>query len=143
MADDPAPDGLPSGILAYADLTASDVDEVLEGQCAPANMRGIRDMLNFAPDTPRFCFAARGDLMQDQAWRAGYARLRAHGLSFDLQLWWQQMADAARLAADFGIDRCMWRPPCLVPCVVFRSILTRIYSRRKRFDSYADFLYPM
>ena len=102
VADDPASGGLPSGIVAYADLAAPDVDEVLERHCAHANMRGIRDMLNFEPDTPRFCFATRGDLMQDPGWRAGYARLRAHGLSFDLQLWWQQMADATRLAADFG-----------------------------------------
>ena len=101
VADDPASGGLPSGIVAYADLASPEVDGVLERHCSHANMRGIRDMLNFEPDTPRFCFAARGDLMQDPGWRAGYARLRAHGLSFDLQLWWQQMADAARLAADF------------------------------------------
>ena len=96
VADDPASGGLPSGIVAYADLAAADVDDVLGRHCAQANMRGIRDMLNYEPDTLRFCFATRGDLMQDPAWRAGYARLRAHGLSFDLQLWWQQMADAAR-----------------------------------------------
>ena len=34
VADDPASGGLPSGIVAYADLAASDVDEVLEGHCA-------------------------------------------------------------------------------------------------------------
>jgi predicted TIM-barrel fold metal-dependent hydrolase len=102
VADDPASGGLPSGIVAYADLASPNVDDVLARHCAHANMRGIRDMLNFEPDTPRFCFAARGDLMQDAGWRAGYGRLRAHGLSFDLQLWWQQMADATRLAADFG-----------------------------------------
>ena len=101
VADDPASGGRPNGIVAYADLAAADVDEVLARHCAHANMRGIRYMLNYDAQQPKLSFAPRGDLLQDAAWRAGYARLRAHGLSFDLQLWWQQMADAARLAADF------------------------------------------
>ena len=102
VADDPASRGLPNGIVAYADLAAADADEVLARHCAHANMRGIRYMLNYDAHAPRFCFAPRGDLMEDAAWRAGYARLRAHDLTFDMQLWWPQMIDAARLAADFS-----------------------------------------
>lgn len=101
VADDPASRGMPNGIVAFADLAAADVDDVLARHCAHANMRGIRQMLNHDPDEPRFCFAQRGDLMEDAAWRAGYARLGAHGLSFDMQLWWPQMRAAARLVGDF------------------------------------------
>ena len=102
LADAPGSGGFPHAIVAYADLAAPDVDEVLSRHCAHANMRGIRYMLNHDPDEERLCFAPRGDLMTDAAWRAGYARLRAHDLTFDMQLWWPQMADAARLVADFA-----------------------------------------
>ena len=39
--------------------------------------------------------------MDDPAFRAGYARLAAHGLSFDLQTPWWHLDAAAELARDF------------------------------------------
>ena len=101
IADRPDSRGFPHGIVARADLAASDVEDVLARHCEYANVRGIRQMLNHDPDDPRFCFVTDGGLMDDAAWRAGYASLERFGLSFDLQLWWQQMEQAARLLADF------------------------------------------
>ena len=39
--------------------------------------------------------------MRDAGWRRGFALLEKYGLSFDLQLYDHQMADAAELAAAF------------------------------------------
>jgi predicted TIM-barrel fold metal-dependent hydrolase len=101
IADHPASRGFPHGIVAHADLAASDVETVLARHCEHANMRGVRYILNFDPDDPRHCVAPSGDMMDDSAWRGGYALLEKYGLSFDLQLLWPQMADALRLLTDF------------------------------------------
>ncbi len=100
LADDPASRGIPHAIVAFADLAAADVEETLARHRAHANMRGIRYMLNHGPE-PKLCFAPRGDLMGDSAWRAGLALLPRYGLSFDLQIWPWQMVEAAALARDF------------------------------------------
>ena len=101
IADHPDSRGFPHGIVAHADLGASDIEDLLARHCEHANVRGIRYMLNFEPGEPRFCFARSGDLMDDAAWRAGYGLLEKFGLSFDLSVWWPQMEQAARLIADF------------------------------------------
>ena len=101
IADGPDSGGFPHGIVAHADFAAPDVEGVLARHCEHANMRGIRYILNFDAGDPRHCVAPRGDMMDDSAWRAGYAALHKFGLSFDLQLLWPQMADALRLLADF------------------------------------------
>ena len=101
IADHPSSGGFPHGIVAHADLAAPEVEAVLARHCEHANMRGIRYILNFDAHDPPHCVAPRGDLMDDAAWRAGYALLEKYGLSFDLQLLWPQMADALRLLAEF------------------------------------------
>jgi predicted TIM-barrel fold metal-dependent hydrolase len=71
----------------------------LEAHCASANVRGIR-MLTRRPGELRTSDPG-GSLMGEPAWRRGFARLGALGLSFDLQAPLPFMAEAARLAADF------------------------------------------
>lgn len=99
LADAPGSGGFPHGIVAFADLGAGDLEAVLARHRAHANLRGIRQMLNHGPE-PRLCFTDRGDLMDDPRWRAGFALLERHDLSFDLQIWPWQMERAARLAED-------------------------------------------
>lgn len=88
--------GLPQGIVAHADLSGPDVDAVLAAHAAHRNVRGIRQILNVHAD-PRFDYVGR-HYLREPAWQAGYARLRAHGLSFDLQVYPSQMAEAAAVA---------------------------------------------
>lgn len=92
--------GFPHGIVASAHLHEEDVAEVLERHCEFANIRGIRQML-LAHSEALFDLAARADLLTDPQWRAGFALLGRHGLSFDLQVYPHQMADSADLAASF------------------------------------------
>ena len=91
--------GFPHAIVAHADLAADDVAATLEAQRGFANVRGIR-MLTRRPGELRTDDPG-GSLMGDPAWRRGFARLGALGLSFDLQASPPFMAEAAVLAADF------------------------------------------
>ena len=61
-------------------------------------MRGIRYLLNHEDGRPLYSATSRGDWLRDDRWRAGYALLSKYGLSFDLQIFWPQMAHAAALA---------------------------------------------
>ncbi len=90
----------PHGIVGYADLAAPDVGALLDRQMACVNLRGIRQQLHWH-EKPLYRFAARPDLMNDSAWRAGLRQLEQRGLLFELQVFSGQMADAAKLARDF------------------------------------------
>jgi predicted TIM-barrel fold metal-dependent hydrolase len=92
--------GHPHGIVAHADLDAPDVESVLEGHTRYKNIRGIRHAINWHPD-PAKTYVNRPDLIRTKAWRHGFLLLRRFGLSFDLQLYPAQMADAAALARAY------------------------------------------
>ena len=92
--------GRPTAIVAFADLAAPGVEGVLEAHAAAPALRGIRQILNWHAD-PALRVAARPDLMEDAAWRRGFALLRRYGLSFDLQIYWPQMDMALALARAY------------------------------------------
>jgi predicted TIM-barrel fold metal-dependent hydrolase len=89
--------GVIGGIVAGANLDDPGVEPLLEAHAARANVRGIRQIVNWHAD-PAKTYGPR-DLLLDPQWRAGYALLAKYGLSFDLQLYPSQMATAAELAA--------------------------------------------
>lgn len=92
--------GYPHGIVARATLDAPDVEQVLQGHARYRNVRGIRHAINWHPD-PAKTYVNRPDLVRTEAWRHGFGLLRQFGLSFDLQLYPAQMADAADLARAY------------------------------------------
>jgi predicted TIM-barrel fold metal-dependent hydrolase len=92
--------GFPHGIVGFADLAASDVEETLDRLCRFPNLRGIRQQLHWHPRT-LYRFADRPDLMNDPAWRRGLAAVGHRGLLFELQVFASQMPDSVRLAHDF------------------------------------------
>jgi predicted TIM-barrel fold metal-dependent hydrolase len=96
VADDPASGGMPNGIVAYCNLADTNTAAVLEANAEFVNLRGIRHLLNTSPD-PRLAFTPI-DWLNDPTWIAGYGLLDRWGLSFDLQVYSHQMADAARVA---------------------------------------------
>jgi predicted TIM-barrel fold metal-dependent hydrolase len=89
--------GVVGGIVAGANLDDPEVEPLLEAHAARANVRGIRQIVNWHAD-PAKTYGPR-DLLLDPQWRAGYALLAKYGLSFDLQLYPSQMATAAALAS--------------------------------------------
>jgi len=98
LVDAPGSRGMPQGIVAYADLAAPGVDALLAAHAAHPNVRGIRQILNVHPD-PFYDYVGR-HFMREPAWREGFKQLRRHGLSFDLQIYPAQMAEAAALAQE-------------------------------------------
>jgi len=88
--------GRPDAIVAYAPLNDPDVETVLEAHAVHANLRGIRQILNWHPD-PNLTYT-RADLLHDPAFEAGYALLSKYGLRFDCQIYPGQAPAAAALA---------------------------------------------
>ncbi len=92
--------GLPSGCIAQAWLDRADAAEVLAAQAASRLVRGIRHKPR-AASSPADARRGEPGSMDDPNWRAGYALLEQHRLSFDLQTPWWHLDAAADLAADF------------------------------------------
>ena len=92
--------GWPHAIVAYADLLADDVRPALDRLKKHSLVRGIRMQIHWH-NNEHYRFAKRPDLVDDATFRKNFAALTDYGLSFDLQVFADQMAGAARLAADF------------------------------------------
>ena len=93
-------EGLPSAVVAQAWLDRDDIEDVLARQAACPLVRGVRHKPAAAPSPDAVVPGAPGS-MGDARWRAGYARLARHGLSFDLQAPWWHLDEAAALARAF------------------------------------------
>lgn len=94
---DSAPEGLPQGIVAYANLMAPDADARLGALAALPRIRGIRQALSL--HVPHFGLPDI-DLLNTPDWRRGIGLLARHNLTFDLQLRPDQMADAVSLVGQ-------------------------------------------
>jgi predicted TIM-barrel fold metal-dependent hydrolase len=62
---------MPQGIVAYADLTAHDVGDLLAAHAKHPNVPGIRQILNVHRD-PLYDYTGR-HFMREPAWLAGFA----------------------------------------------------------------------
>lgn len=93
--------GFPHGIVARAELHRPDVEATLAAHSQFPNVRGIRHIVNWHSD-PAKTYVTKPDFLTDPAWLRGFALLKGYNLSFDLQLYPSQMADAAALAAAHG-----------------------------------------
>ncbi|KRE90135.1 hypothetical protein ASG86_17700 [Arthrobacter sp. Soil764] len=91
--------GLPSVQVAKASLADPEVLPRLEQLASIPSVRGIRDILNWHPD-PRYTHTSRPDLITDPYWLEGFSQLASLGLSFDLQVFPDQLDQAAQLAAN-------------------------------------------
>lgn len=91
--------GHPIMIVGFVDLSAKDATVQIERHKAYKNLRGIRQIISYLPDRPEISFAA-SNLLDDPVWRANFARLADYGLRFDLQLYPEQMLQAADFLGD-------------------------------------------
>ena len=88
--------GMPNGLVAFAALDHPDVAALLERQAGFANVRGIRQIVNWHTDPQRTYSAA--DATLNPEWERGFAALARHRLSFDLQCYPGQMGRIAQIA---------------------------------------------
>ncbi|WP_250514957.1 amidohydrolase family protein [Caballeronia sp. INDeC2] len=91
-------EGMPNGIVAGADLSANNAQQVLEAHAAFANTRGIRQILN-VHENKLYDYVGR-QYMREPQWRKHFALLKRFDMSFDLQLYPSQMEEAAQLARE-------------------------------------------
>jgi len=89
--------GLPNAIVGRVELHRPDAEKLMAEHSGYRNIRGIRQVVNWYKD-PRFTFTDH-DFLVDPAWLAGFKLLRKYDLSFDLQIYPDQMQVAADLAA--------------------------------------------
>jgi len=90
---------LPHAIVGLVDLSAPEADDVLDAHLRHRSFRGVRQILSRLDDRPERSFAPR-HFLRERAWREGYAALGRRALSFDLQLYPEQAAEAAEFLAD-------------------------------------------
>ncbi len=92
--------GLPSAVVAWCDFAQPNAATLLAAHASVPIVRGVRHKPAAVPSPEQAARGAKGS-MDDPAWRAGYALLEKHGLSYDLQTPWWHLDAAADLAKDF------------------------------------------
>lgn len=86
--------GLRHGIVGLVDLASPNAQTILEEQYQYPAFRGIRQILSRLDSQPALCFAPT-HYLRDASWRDRFQLLQERGLSFDLQLYPEQMSEAA------------------------------------------------
>ena len=91
--------GYPSAIVAFADLTETDLEATLDAhQASSSRLRGIRQIVSrSAAEDAKTGTAA---LLENDAFRQGLPLLARHDYSFDLQLTPAHLEHAARVFGD-------------------------------------------
>jgi predicted TIM-barrel fold metal-dependent hydrolase len=87
-------------MVCQAWLDRDDIEAVLAAQSAFPLVRGIRHKPRAVASPDKVSDDLPGSMM-DPKWRRGFALLRPHGLSFDLQTPWWHFAQALDLAGAF------------------------------------------
>ena len=91
---------LPSAIVAYADFSKNNISEVLDAHQEYKNTRGIRQILSYNKEEPKYSHASE-DFMKNSAWVENFKIIRNRNLSFDIQIYKHQMQDAVDLATKY------------------------------------------
>ena len=90
---------LPNAIVAFADFSKDNVVDILNQHQEYKNTRGIRQILSFNADEPKYSHASE-DFMQNTKWLRNFKNMKNRNLSFDIQIYPHQMNDAFNLAKD-------------------------------------------
>lgn len=96
--------GLPSAVVCHVKLDESNAGRLIEKQAAFSLVRGVRHKPRPALNRREIVTGAPGS-MSDPVWRTGYGELARHGLSFDLQVPWWHLEEAAELNSTFPKTR--------------------------------------
>ena len=91
---------LPSAIVAYADFSKNNISEVLDAHQEYKNTRGIRQILSYNKEEPKYSHAPE-DFMKNSVWVENFKNIRNRNLSFDIQIYKHQMQDAVDLATKY------------------------------------------
>jgi len=92
---------LPNAIVAFADFSKNNVAEILDAHQEYKNTRGIRQILSYNKDEPKYSHATE-DFMKNSSWVENFKNIRNRNLSFDIQIYKHQMQDAVDLATKYN-----------------------------------------
>ena len=92
---------LPNAIVAFADFSKNNVSEILDAHQEYKNTRGIRQILSYNEDEPKYSHATE-DFMKNSTWVENFKYIRNRNLSFDIQIYKHQMEDAVNLANKYN-----------------------------------------
>ena len=92
---------LPNAIVAFADFSKNNVSEILDAHQEYKNTRGIRQILSYNKDEPKYSHATE-DFMKKSTWVENFKYIRNRNLSFDIQIYKHQMEDAVNLANKYN-----------------------------------------
>jgi len=94
------PEEIPSAIVGYVDLTKENAEDILKSHIVYPKFRGVRQIIGMLRKKPSLSFT-KENLLQNKCWQKNFALLQKHKLSFDLQLYPEQMKEAAEFLSDF------------------------------------------
>ena len=92
--------GIPSAIVGFVDLTKEDVEAVLKKHLSFDAFRGVRQIIGLLEKRLDLSFT-KEHLLRNGSWQENFALLDKYNLSFDLQLYPEQMKEAAEFLSDF------------------------------------------
>ena len=92
---------LPNAIVAFADFSKNNVSEILDAHQEYKNTRGIRQILSYNKNEPKYSHATE-DFMKNSTWVENFKYIRNRNLSFDIQIYKHQMEDAVNLANKYN-----------------------------------------
>lgn len=87
--------GYPNAIVAKVEMHRDDAEATIEKHTAFANVRGIRQMVNWHSDMSKVY--APENYLEHTTWRKNYGLLAKYHLSFDMQIYAGQMKQAHEL----------------------------------------------
>jgi predicted TIM-barrel fold metal-dependent hydrolase len=93
--------GMPNGIVAFADLNAPDVERLLDDYLKIPSVRGIRQHLQWHKNPLLSGYVPVPDMFNQKQWRNGLRAVGDRGYSFDLQVFPNQIVDAAGMVGEF------------------------------------------
>ena len=92
--------GIPSVIVGFLDLTKEYAEVILKNHLSFVEFRGVRQIIGFLEHRPDLSFT-KEHLLRNSRWRENFALLEKYNLSVDLQLYPEQMKEAAEFLSGF------------------------------------------
>ena len=94
------PSEIPSAIVGFVDLAKENAEDVIKRHLTYPKFRGVRQIIGKLEKRPDLSFTNE-NLLLNKCWQKNFALLEKHNLSFDLQLYPEQMSEYAEFLSDF------------------------------------------
>ena len=91
---------IPSAIVGYVDLTKKNSLDIIKKHMIFPKFRGVRQIIGLLEKSPQLSFTNE-NLLKNNFWRKNFENLGTNRISFDLQLYPEQMFEAADFFGEF------------------------------------------